>query len=66
MPNDHANDDGAKLIANFLRQIAGSDWSRKELLELARVVASGERRVRFDPDFEPESDEPMDLSGSSP
>lgn len=41
----------ARLIANFLRQLAVGDWSKKELRELADLVESGQRRVRFDPDF---------------
>ena len=40
-----------KLIANFLRQLAGSDWSKGELMELASLVETGQRRIVFDPDF---------------
>lgn len=40
-----------KLVANFLRQLAGSDWSKKEPRELADLVETGQRRVSFDPDF---------------
>ena len=40
-----------QLIANFLRQIAGTDWSKKDLGELADAVENGERTVAFDPDF---------------
>lgn len=41
----------AGLIANFLRQLSGTDWDGKDLAELASAVESGERKVRFDPDF---------------
>lgn len=41
----------AQLIANFLRQIAGADWSKKDLLELANAVETGNRKVIFDPDY---------------
>lgn len=44
----------ARLVANFLRQIAGCDWSKKELSELADAVEAGERKVFFDPDYHPE------------
>jgi hypothetical protein len=30
-----ANPATVKLIANFLRQLAGSDWGKVELMELA-------------------------------
>ena len=40
-----------KLIANFLRQLAGTDWSGADLRELAAAVETGRRCVRFDPDF---------------
>lgn len=40
-----------QLIANFLRQIAGTDWSKKDLKELADAVENGERTVIFDPDY---------------
>lgn len=41
----------AKLVANFLRQLAGCDWSGAELRELADLVEAGQRRIVFDPDF---------------
>lgn len=31
----------AKLVANFLRQLAGCDWSVAELRELADLVEAG-------------------------
>lgn len=42
--------DTVQLIANFLRQIAGTDWSKQDLSELADAVESGARKVFFGPD----------------
>lgn len=52
-PKPGAVDDQAtvQLIANFLRQIAGTDWSKKDLAELADAVETGERKVIFDPNY---------------
>lgn len=44
----------AKLVANFLRQLAGCNWSGAELRELADLVEAGQRRIVFDPDFQSE------------
>lgn len=44
----------AKLVANFLRQLAGCDWRGAELRELADLVESGQRRIVHDPDFQSE------------
>lgn len=46
--NDQAT---VQLIANFLRQIAETDWSKKDLKELADAVETGGRKVAFDPDY---------------
>lgn len=40
-----------KLIANFLRQLAGASWSGRDLAELADDVESGRRLVVYDPDY---------------
>ena len=40
-----------KLIANFLRQLARTSWSGRELAELADEVEVGRRMVVYDPDY---------------
>ncbi len=40
-----------KLIANFLRQLAGTSWSGRELAALADEVEAGRRMVVYDPDY---------------
>lgn len=46
-----ADTETVKLVANFLRQLAGSDWSKKDLRALADLVEAGQRKVFFDPDY---------------
>lgn len=46
-----ASPDSARLVANFLRQIAGTDWSKNDLAELADAVETGARKVTLDLDY---------------